>query len=300
MAFVAAASAAAITMSWSGGPTTSIDARMRALPSDGIALRAPSGWVDRQGRPSGPSVVLELEHRVALGRIATEGMWLARWSSEDPAKDLSRWARWPGRRADVDIDGRRAQVHVERIGPSVLARVPLAWSLVRTRYRFVANDSIYEVGFWDGPGSRNEAIRRRVLDSVRLTPPTDRIVRDAGLELRVPGTWHRGTDCGECWFGKEAWAYVIRASARTVDEGALRIVAAATARGEPAESVPIVVDGQPAVRVRFRFQGDTDVEDLVIQRRDDPRRVVILATAWRTPAGRAELDAVVAGLVTRR
>jgi hypothetical protein len=203
----------------------------------------------------------------------------------------------------VDIDGHRAQVHVDPIGPQLVRRIPRSWSLLRTHYRFEANGLLYEIGFWDGPASRNGGVRREVLDSVRLTPPVDRVVRDGGLELRVPGTWHRGTNCGECWFAPPvppaAWVYVIGTKATTVTEAAQRIASDAEARREPTETTTLDVGGAPALRVRFHSGVGFDVDDLVIQRRDAPGRVVILATAWRTPAGRAELDAVVAGLVTR-
>lgn len=283
-----------------------VDPRARIFPSSGVSLRPPSGWVDKRGSLH-PAVVLELEDRPRFPNFAVQGLWISRWSPlPDARTELAAWraaTRSRDRRPSVDIDGHRAEVVIERIGPDVVDRLPLSWSMVRTRYRFEADGLLYEVGFWNGPGSGNPNLQRKVLASVRVTPPTDRIVRASGLDVRVPGRWHRGAGCGECWFSSPgqpaAWVYVLdprKGRAGTVADDIEEEQRERVGRIDRSE---LDVAGRPAVRLQFTYpepQGSTfEVEDLVIQRADG--EVVIVAMGWRTPAGRAELDAITASLV---
>jgi hypothetical protein len=291
---------------WRATRTTTVDPRVRALPVIGISLRTPAGWTDKRG-PLDPSVVFELEHRPTFPNLAVQGMWVARWSPVPDAPTALAAARSGtpprDRRPGVDIDGHRADVVVERIGPDVADRLPLAWSMLRTRYRFEANGLIYEIGFWDGAASRTADVQRRVLDSVRITPPSDRVVRASGIEVRVPGGWQRGESCGECWFSSPgqpaAWVYVLEPRMGRASDVADRIEDEQRARVGTIERTELVVDGRPTVRLQFTYPERADssfeVDDLLIQRTDG--EVVIVAMGWRTPAGRAELDAVMAGLV---
>jgi hypothetical protein len=303
------ATAVVVTLGWSARRTTPVDLRVRDLAATGISLEVPRRWVPRRGGDHA-SVVMEIEHHLAFPDIPDRGMWVARWSAPDPAKELDAWKARPGRRSDIEIDGHLAQVHVERIGPPVGRAIPIAWSFRRTRYRFEANGLVYEIGFWDGVGSRDPELVREVLSSVRLHPPADRKIFDGGLAFRVPGSWGRGTGC-DCWFAAshppEAWVYVIASRDPDIDTSVRHIVDDAQARGEVAESVAITVGSQRAWRVRFRAHGpprqdggpdEFDVDDVVLPTTAHGHHVVILATAWRTPAGRSELDAVVARLVT--
>jgi hypothetical protein len=293
-------------LGWRAARTSTVDPTRRELPVTGISFRPPTGWTDKRGRLDA-ALVLELEHRPPFPNLAIEGMWIARWSVlPDATGEVAAFVSStpPGDpRPSVEVDGHRAAVAVERIGPDIADRLPLAWSMVRTRYRFEANGLLYEIGFWDGAGSRTGSLQRRVLDSVRITPPAAQVVRASGLELRVPGGWHRDRSCGVCWFGPgqpAAWVYVLEPRKGRASDVADAIEDEQRARVGNIDRSGVVVDGRPTVRLRFTYpEGEGSsfgVDDLVIQRTDD--EVVIVAMGWRTPAGRAELDAVTASLVT--
>jgi hypothetical protein len=295
--------------STSGSPSGAT--AVRSFADAGVSVRVPEGW---RATPGGgdPSTVVEVQHRPVFGLFATRGMWVSRWADEGARESLARWA--DGDRDGAIVAGREAAHRVERVGPSIVQRLPAAVTTHRSAYRFLAYDRVFEVGFWGPASTIGDAQERSLLSGIGVEPPAPIELVSGGWALRVPGTWVRGADCDEwasCAFapggggvGAPAWVYVMDRKGNGLADATDRLLDQLREGGvESFESTPMEIDGRGASGIRFPFReraGEvTQIEEVLVPARGegfDPQRFVLVALGWRTEAGRAELDSVIATL----
>ena len=279
---------------------------VRSFAESGVSVRVPDGW--RVGREEGnPESIVELEHRPVFGLFAIRGMWVSRWPDGRAEASLGAWADGEGDGAT--IAGREAVHRVERVGPSIVHRLPAAVTTHRSRYRFVAYDRVYEVGFWGPASSIGDAQERWLLSGIGVEAPAPIELAGDGWSLSVPPTWVRGTECDEwvaCAFAPvrddvppRAWSYVMERKGSDLG-AATDDLLALLRKGEPLDvrSEPGTVADREATIVRFGYPeqgGEVDqIEELLVP--IGPQRFLLVALGWRTDAGRAELDSVIATL----
>ena len=279
------------------------------LGESGIAVPVPEGWVDKR-RAEPNALLLEVEHRPVIGLFPTRGMWVGRWyPSGDPATELERlrsssgpsWSKGP------TVAGLASVVREDVIGPPFVHSLPAALVMHRRILRMVAHDRLYEVGFWGPQGTLDDEVERAVLAGLRIdAPPPIELAHD-GVSVTLPGSWNRG-DCDDgvqCGFSpstgeraNDSWVYVFPWKAESVDAGATRLLDS-LGRQDVRDLLhePVEIGGRPAIRVRFAMSpkdtGPAEVEELVLAGDDG---IVLIALAWRTPEGRAQLDSVMTTL----
>jgi hypothetical protein len=282
-------------------------AGLRRLADTGVVVPVPDGWVDHRRAARG-ALLLEVEHRPLGGLVPLRGLWVGRSQPADPATELARLkssvggvARW----ADgPPVDGHPSVVHEEVIGPPLLHRLPAAVTMHRRVLRTVAHGRVYEVGFWGPEATLGDEVERRVLAGLRLEPPPPIVLEHAGVSITLPASWNRG-DCKDsaCAFSpfrgdrpNDSWVYVFDWQADSLDAGAERLVGSLSKQATVRDLVrePLQVAGRDAVRVRFAMApkdtGPAQFEELLVPGRGE--RFVLVATGWRTPEGRSQLDSV--------
>jgi hypothetical protein len=297
-----------------GGGASFADGAVRATPRAGLRVPVPDGWTDRAA--GSRSVVVELEQRDLGGLVATRGLWVSRWTTDDPDALVAAWGALGGPFGPAEasvVGGRPARHRVERLGPTFKDRLPELVARRRSIHRLVAFDHVYEVGFWGPASTVGDAIERTVIAGIQLHEPPPLRVDGAGWAVDVPGRWDLGTDClaaVRCAFAPPgggrlppAWVYLFDrgSSAPTLEAAAESLRASLLAGGavdlvhEPAT----VAGGRPAVRFGFGHRESTgavsSIEELLVERPDGTGFAVV-ALGWRTDEGRAVLDSVLGTL----
>ena len=286
----------------------------RPFPRAGVRVPVPEGWGDRA--EGAPSVVVELEERALGGLVAPRGLWVSRWTSHDPEALVAGWSSLGGPFGPADdstVGGLPARHRVERLGPNVTDRLPTVLTRRRSIHRLVAFGHVYEVGFWGPASTVGDDVERRVLAALRFHEPPPLQLDAAGWAVDVPGRWDEGRGCGfaeRCASApggggqpSPAWVYLFdRGSPDATLEEAAAELAEALRRDRAVDltTEPTALpDGRPAVRLRFGHREDdgsvSSVEELVVER-PDGSGFTVLALGWRTDAGRAALDSVLATL----